>query len=186
MNWNSHSELEGLHAFLGPSKPHWVNYDLDKLELVWRNHEAARRGTQLHEYAHMAIKLGQKQPRSRKTVSMYVNDCIGWGLTPEQPLYYSPVAFGTADAIGLRMEVLRISDLKTGLARTKMLQLKVYAALFCLEYNYKPHELKAIELRIYQNNEIQYEEPDPDEIAHIMDRIVTFSKHVLELREEAN
>ncbi|MGW8178054.1 MAG: DUF2800 domain-containing protein [bacterium] len=162
-----------------------MNYNLEKLELTWGNAEAARRGTQLHEYAQMAIRLGQKQPRSQRTMCMYVNDCIGWGLTPEQPLFYSGIAFGTPDAIGFRKNVLRISDLKTGLTRAKMTQLEIYAALFCLEYGYKPHELDAIELRIYQNNEIQFEDADPDWIAHIMDKIITFSAHIQDIREEA-
>ena len=31
MNWNDHSKLVGLHAFLGASKYHWINYDAARL-----------------------------------------------------------------------------------------------------------------------------------------------------------
>lgn len=31
MNFNRHFELEGLHAFLGPSKYHWLNYSEEKM-----------------------------------------------------------------------------------------------------------------------------------------------------------
>ena len=31
----------------------------------------------------------------------YVNDGVGFKLTPEQILYYSPYCYGTADAISL-------------------------------------------------------------------------------------
>ena len=30
MDFNQHKELEGLHAFLGASKYHWINYSEDK------------------------------------------------------------------------------------------------------------------------------------------------------------
>jgi hypothetical protein len=63
-------------------------------------------------------------------------------------------------------------------------QLKVYAALFCLEYRYKPFEIKT-EVRIYQNDEIHAYEVDPDETFHIMDRIVYFDKLITQMRTEA-
>jgi hypothetical protein len=63
-------------------------------------------------------------------------------------------------------------------------QLEVYAALFCLEYRFKPFEIE-IELRIYQNDEVQIYEADPDVITHIMDKIVVFDKRINALRLEA-
>jgi hypothetical protein len=57
-------------------------------------------------------------------------------------------------------------------------------ALFCLEYRFKPLEIEA-ELRIYQHDEIQVYLPDPDNIFHIMDKIVTFDKRLDYLRVEA-
>ena len=97
MNFNEHSNLEGCHAFLGASKYHWIRYDQDKLTNAYSNFRAAAKGTELHNFAAQCIKLGQKLPRSRKTLNMYVNDAIGFKMIPEQVLYYSDNCFGTAD-----------------------------------------------------------------------------------------
>jgi hypothetical protein len=115
---------------------------------------------------------------------MYVNDAIGYRMTAEQMLFYSVNCFGTADAISFRNKVLRIHDLKTGTTPTSMKQLEVYAAMFCLEYGYKPYEID-IELRIYQNDDIMEEVPEADDIVHIMDKIVTFDKQIEILKAEA-
>lgn len=184
MLFNSHSELAGQHAFLSPSKYHWINYDEEKLDRVFTARMASQRGTDLHSFALEAIRLGVKLPKSPKTLHLYVNDAIGFRMKPEQPLYYSINAFGTVDTISFRRNKLRIHDLKTGLHPCSVHQLEVYAALFCLEYRFKPMEIK-IELRIYQNNEVQIYEPEPDDITHIMDKIVTFDKRINELRLEA-
>ena len=183
MRFNKHSDLVGLHAFLSASKYHWVNYDDEKLARVYTTAMAAQRGTELHALAHDLIRLGVKLPRTTKTLNMYVNDALGFRMTPEQVLFYSPNCFGTADAISFRRNVLRISDLKTGVTPSSEHQLEVYAALFCLEYGFKPFEIE-IELRIYQNDEVRIYEADPDLITHIMDKIVTFDKRINELRAE--
>lgn len=175
MIFKKHFELEGRHAFLSASKYHWINYDEDKLERVYATAQATRRGTELHELAHNLIRLGVKLPKSPQTLNMYVNDAIGYRMTPEQPLCYSENAFGTADAISFRKNKLRIHDLKTGVTEASVHQLEVYAAFFCLEYLFKPFEID-IELRIYQNDAVQVFEADPDVIFHIMDKIVTFDK----------
>lgn len=78
MNFNKHSNLEGLHAFLGASKYHWINYDEKKLIDSYTNFRAAQKGTELHEFAATCIKLRQKLPKSQKTLNMYVNDAIGY------------------------------------------------------------------------------------------------------------
>lgn len=184
MLFNKHSDLEGQHAFLSPSKYHWINYDDEKLDRVFTTRMAAQRGNDLHQFALDAIRLGVKLPKSAKTLHLYVNDAIGYRMTPEQVLFYSPNAFGTADTIAFRRNKLRIHDLKTGIHPASIHQLEVYAALFCLEYRYKPHEIE-IELRIYQNDEVQIFEADPDVITHIMDKIVTFDKRLNELIREA-
>jgi hypothetical protein len=145
---------------------------------------AAQRGTDLHAFAHEAIRLGVKLPSNKQTISLYVNDAIGYRMTPEQILYYSPNAFGTADTITFRRNKLRIHDLKTGLHPCSVHQLEVYAALFCLEYGFKPFDIE-IELRIYQANEAQIFEADPDVITHIMDKITSFDKRINQLRLEA-
>lgn len=144
---------------------------------------AAKRGTDLHELAHQAIRLGVKLPRNVKTLNMYVNDALGFRMSPEQPLYYSDNCFGTPDAIAFRRNFLRIHDLKTGITQTSERQLEVYAALFCLEYRVKPVEIQT-ELRIYQNDEVRIYDADPDTITHIMDKIVTFDKKITQLRME--
>ena len=184
MKFNAHSNLFGEHAFLSASNYHWLNYDLDKLTERYLNHMAVQRGTDLHDYAARAIKLGVKQAKSKQTICMYINDAIGYRMTPEQPLYYSPNCFGTADAISFQKNFLRIHDLKTGERDTSFNQLKVYAALFCLEYRYKPEELDGIELRIYQSNDVRVLNPQPDEIQRIMDIIELFDRHIEKLKME--
>lgn len=130
MNFNKHSNLEGQHAFLGASKYHWINYSEDKVAEAYSKFLATQKGTVLHAFAAQCISLGQKLPKSQKTLNMYVNDAIGFKMTPEQVLYYSDNCFGTADAILFRNGLLRIHDLKTGQIPAHMEQLEIYAALF--------------------------------------------------------
>jgi hypothetical protein len=190
MIFNSHSELIGLHAFLSPSKYHWINYDDDKLVQTFLRHKEAERGTRLHDIAAQLIRERIKLQASRKTLNMYVNDAIGYRMTPEQPLVYSANCFGTTDAISFRRNpksgnnLLRIHDLKNGLAPTSMHQLEAYAAMFCLEYHIPPGEIE-IELRIYQNDEIEELVPELEDIVHIMDRIVAFDRKIDQVRMEA-
>ena len=92
-------------------------------------------------------------------------------------LFYSENCFGTTDAIVFRNRMLRIHDLKTGVIPAHMEQLEIYAALFCLEYKIKPADID-IELRIYQSNQILYENPTAEIIVPIMDKIITFSENV--------
>lgn len=171
MNFNEHWNLAGRHAFLSPSQYHWVNYTPEKLIDRYYSSEAVKRGTELHEYASMAIRLGRKQPRNTDTVNMFINDAIGFMMTSEQPLYYSENCFGTADAISFEKNTLRIHDLKTGITEASMLQLEIYAAIFCLEYAANPENIQ-IELRIYQSNEKRIENPDPLYIQELMDKII--------------
>jgi len=185
MIFNRHSDLTGRHAFLSASKYHWINYDEDKLDRVYMAALAAQRGTELHAFAHEAIRLGVRLPRNSNTLNMYVNDAIGFRMSPEQVLFFSPNCFGTADAIGFKKEFLRIHDLKTGITPTSEKQLEVYAALFCLEYRMKPFEI-GVELRIYQSNEVRIYEPDPDDLMHLMDKIVVFDRRIEEIKQEVN
>ena len=183
MLFNKHLELAGRHSFLSPSKPAWIRYEEDKMDRVFHAFMAAQRGTELHAFAQQAIKLGIKQADTGATLNDYVNDAIGYRMTPEQTLYYSDVAFGQVDAIAFRDLILRIHDLKTGVSEITFDQLKVYAALFCLEYRYKPAEIE-IELRIYQNDMVKVYVPDDYEIVLIMEKIVSFDKRIKELRSE--
>ena len=184
MIFNSHSQHVGRHAFLGASKYHWTNYDEEKLDRVYLRYLAIQRGNELHAFAYNAIRLGVKLPRTQKTLNMYINDAIGFRMTPEQILYYSENSFGTADTICFRRNMLRIHDLKTGYSPVSMRQLEVYAALFCLEYKMKPFEIE-MELRIYQHDDVQILTADPDLIMHIMDKIVAFDKRIDAIRMEA-
>ena len=183
MIFNKHSELEGQHAFLGASKYHWINYDEEKVAEAYSNFLATQKGTILHEYAAMSIKIGQKLPRSNKTLNSYVNDAIGFRMIPEQVLYYSENCFGTADAISFRNNLLRIHDLKTGRIPAHMEQLEIYAALFCLEYRKKPSEID-MELRIYQSDDILVHNPTVEDIVPIMDRIVSFDNVINRIKEQ--
>jgi len=175
--FNSHSDLQGKHAFLSPSGYHWLNYTDQKLEARFISMSAARRGSDLHALAHEAIRLAVKLSRANLALSTYVNDAIGYKMNCEQPLYFSPNCFGTADTIAFRRGKLRIHDLKTGISSSSFKQLEVYAAIFCLEYQIDPYEIE-VELRIYQGDEIRVSNPDPDVIADIMDKIVDFDKQI--------
>ena len=183
MNFNRHSQLEGQHAFLGASKYHWINYDEDKLAETYAKHLATLRGTELHEFARQCINLGIRLPKTQRTLNMYVNDAIGYKMTPEQPLFYSVNCYGTADAICFRKNLLRIHDLKTGTSPASMHQLEIYAALFCLEYDYKPSDIDT-ELRIYQSDESHIYIPEPKDIANIMNKIVVFDKRIEKMKSE--
>lgn len=184
MIFNDHSALVGMHAFLSASKYSWVNYSDSKLVDTYSNFQAAQRGTELHEFAKEAIRLGIKLPKSSKTLNMYVNDALGYRMTPEQVLFYSSNCFGTADAISFKNGLLRIHDLKTGVTPVSMTQLEIYASLFCLEYKVKPSEIN-VELRIYQNDDIQTHIPEVERLMAIMDKIISFDRIIEELKAEA-
>jgi len=184
MIFNDHSRLAGMHALLSASKYHWVNYDDQKLQAFYTAQQAAIRGTRFHTLAAELIRMEVNLPKNSKTLNMYVNDALGFRMKPEVVLFYSDVAFGTADAIGFRRNKLRIHDLKMGISATKITQLEVYAALFCLEYSVKPMDIE-IELRIYQSDEARITEGDPDGITHIMSKIVDFDRRIQQWRQEA-
>ena len=183
MKFLKHSNLEGKHAFLGASKFHWIRYSDDKIAESYKKFCDIQRGTELHELAHMLIKMNTRLPDEPKTLNMFVNDAIGFHMESEQILLYSENCFGTADAISFRNNILRVHDLKTGETKTHMEQLMIYAALFCLEYKVKPGNIQII-LRIYQNDEIIELEPDADDISHVMDRVITADKIISSLREQ--
>ena len=185
MNFKKHGNLDGMHAFLGASKYHWINYDDDKLVQSYLSSLAVQRGTELHDFACQCIKLKIKLPKTRKTLNMYVNDALHYSLTPEQPLYFSRNCFGTADGISFdeKTSFLRIHDLKTGATPAHMEQLQIYAALFCLEYHKKPSQI-GMELRIYQNDEIQVCIPEYEDIDRIMSTIVRFDDKIEKMKLE--
>jgi hypothetical protein len=113
-------------------------------------------------------------------------------MATEVVLFYSDRFFGTADAICFRTdrktgrEVLRIHDLKTGVVGEPdkhFEQLKVYAALFCLEYKQKPNDIE-ISLGVYKKDEVAFCEPDPEEIVFIMNKIIHLDKLLVKIDNE--
>lgn len=183
MNFVKHLDLEGLHAPFSASQPFWLRYDDEKIITSYRNKKSAQLGSALHEWAKQTIDLRIKQPRSKKTLYSYVNDAIGFRMSTEVVLFYSPYFFGTADTICFRNNVLRIHDLKTGVSKVHVEQLRVYAALFCLEYRVDPREIDII-LRIYQNDDFQEEIADSNEIKAIMEKIIHSDKLIQEIEAE--
>ena len=177
MRWNTHY-VGDEHAFLSPSQYHWINYSDDKLVGKFKKRLAAQEGSELHEFASMAIQKGIRlEKRGRNSLAEFVNDSIGHRMESEQLLYYSEHCFGTADAISFRRNKLMIFDLKTGTTAASFMQLMIYAAIFCLEY--KKDTLKIhFELRIYQNGEIHISQPDPKEVKGIMGAIIHKVKQI--------
>ena len=199
MIFNKHSDYEGKHAVLSASKYSWLNYDDEKIMMAYVNSFATTIGTLVHDYA--KDKILYRQPmednRSEKNALLlhllkndipcqvialdnlfynlmpYVNDAIGYKMTPEQVLYYSDYSFGTADAISYGRNLLRIHDLKTGQSPASMDQLMIYAAWFYLEYKKEANFQKSrTELRIYQNQEVIVHTPTSQEISQVMEKVI--------------
>lgn len=209
MLWNNHYKdvPEGAHAMLGASQHAWLNYDEEKLFIFYKRKYAQAIGTWTHDYARRYIRWGQKARSGDKTGlfvhlldnhipanaininalfdtwKLYVNDAIQNRMHPEQVLYFSRNSFGTADAISFRRNKLKIFDLKTGEGKASMAQLYIYAALFCLEYEYSPGEIE-METRIYQSGDYVIEHPEASDILPIMDQIETFDDLLERYKEE--
>lgn len=214
MLWNNHSKdvPKGSHALLGASRCSWLNYDEDDLYNAYKRQYATAMGTSLHELAadliENRIRLSKRDthlvllhliknhiPRDvieeefdRIMINLvpYVEDGIGYRMRVEQPLFYSQNAFGTADSIIFdeKKRLLRVHDYKSGTTPVHMEQLYIYAALFCLEYEFKPGDLN-FELRIYQNGEQLIDKPEVDIILPIMDEIVRKDKLIEQFKEGA-
>lgn len=118
-----------------------------------------------------------------EAVRFYINDGVGFRMNTEQCLYYSDHIFGHADTICFRNNFLRIHDLKTGSNPAHMEQLEVYAALFCLEYKTKPSDIQ-IELRLYQWDGVEIENPDSEVLTPIIDKIITNEKIAADVEKE--
>ena len=174
MNFNRHLELRDKHALLSPSKPYWLNYSPEQIRSYIIAQQASARGTRLHDLAARLIEEGYKLRGSTQTLVSYVNDAIGYGMTPEVGLKYSDNCFGHADAIEYSRGVLRVHDLKTGTGPVHMEQLEIYAALFLLEYErifgVSPANTK-VNLRIYQNDDIQEYCPTQDRMEEVVQTI---------------
>jgi len=176
MNWKNYSHLRGKHAFLSPSRYHWLNYNGEKLVTTYKNHKRTALGTRYHEVASELIQLAVRLPNTQASFNMFVNDAIGFRMSSEVMLYYSPNCYGTADAISFDKGYLRIHDLKTGVSPGSIDQLMIYAGLFCLDYEIKPAELDHIFLRMYQSDEVTEYAPTAADVFDVVNRIVESDK----------
>ena len=149
----------------------------------YQNHRKAQLGTRIHELAAELIDLKIRLPNTTATLNMYVNDGIGYRMRTEQLLYYSDNVFGTADTISFVDNELRIHDLKTGDHPGSLLQLQIYAAIFCLQYRWDPSDLTFC-LQIYQSDEILASSPRPEEISSVMKKIVEHNELLETLKGE--
>lgn len=201
MIWKDYSRLKDAHAFCGASNYRWRNYDAEKLIQSKINSYAKEIGTLLHKRAEHYILKPKKMIKSSKisiydyltidndipesaididrlfpNLMNYVNETISFGMDPEITLYFSDELFGKADAISWEDGVLRISDLKTGDTPASFMQLENYATFFCLDYKIKPSQIKKLEFRIYQNNEVLFADPDPHILNPIIEQAIEFNK----------
>lgn len=212
MNFNKHFQQEGKHALLSASSWRWLNDDRESLIKRITSQYAQTIGTILHAIAYKHIKYRIKMNKyDKKNVMLellangvpgvvvdaldfdkmfenlmaYVNDGVGFKMHPEVVLYYSDNFFGTTDAISFNENdrVLRIHDYKSGVIPAHIEQLEIYAALFCLEYRFKPHEIDT-HLRIYQSNEVLCHDPEPEEIKTIIDTIVSHDQFITQIKKE--
>lgn len=199
MIFNKHSEYEGKHAILSASKYHWLKDSDEELIARYNSSFAQQIGTVAHAYAKKRIehRMPMEDCRAEKNALLlylldngipfqvidldrlfynlvpYVNDSIGFKMTPELLLLYSDCMFGTADSLSYSRNVLRIHDLKTGGTPASMDQLMIYAGLFYLEYKKQVNFQKSrTELRIYQNQEVLCHTPTNSDISGVMERII--------------
>lgn len=179
--FSNHSNRD--HAFLSPSKYHWIRYDKEKFIKAYNNYKAVERGTKLHEIAEALITEKIVQKKSHETFRMYVNDAIRYRMEPEKELRYSDLLFGTVDALSFRDGLLRIHDLKTGTTPAHFDQLMIYAGLFCLVNYIDPFDIR-FELRIYQNDEVLIKEPESTEVQQYIDSMLEKLDWARELMEQ--
>lgn len=141
------------------------------------------------DYAKKLIShLNDIQREVFEALKCYINDGVGYKMSTEWPIWYgSDKIFGHADTLSFRDNFLRIHDLKTGANPAHMEQLEIYAALFCLQYgqkyNFKPGDIK-IELRLYQWDEIIVFNPTVEDLAPIIDKIITINKIAEDVEKE--
>lgn len=167
-----------LHSFASGNIKAYESYDEENLDDVrkgFRNYVRGRYPLDQDKTASLAFmfldNMRYVPEESWLSVAQFINDGCQYKMNSEQPLWYSDNAFGTTDAISFYRNKLRIHDLKTGDTPAKLMQLNIYAALFCLEYHKQPDQIK-IELAIYQFGNVTKESPDPKDIRDLMDLIV--------------
>lgn len=167
-----------LHSFACGNIKAYESYDEENMDDVrkgFRNFVRGRYRLDDEKTAPLAFSFLDNMhyvpEESWRSVAQFINDGCQYKMNAEQALYYSDNAFGTTDAISFYRNKLRIHDLKTGDIPAKMLQLELYAALFCLEYHKQPEQIK-IELAVYQFGEVLRDSPNPKDIRELMDIII--------------
>lgn len=184
MIWKNYSHLEGTHAFLSPSRYHWLNYSPERLVEAYKNHMRVGLGTRYHTLAAELIRLAVRLPNTAAPINSFVNDAIGFRMTPEVLLYYSMRCYGMADAISYSSGILRIHDLKTGSDSGSISQLLIYAGLFCLDYGINiTKDLSQTCLRIYHTEVIEYM-PTNKDMVDIVSKIIEADR-IIKLTDES-
>lgn len=179
----------GDHAFIGASTySRWWNHTPEEAGAIFRNLKAAERGTKLHAMAADDIRMCMGRPKNGQTYNRYVNDAIGYYMKPEVGLYFSPYAFGTADAISFDNGKLRIHDLKTGtVSKPSMHQLETYAAYFFMQYGtkfgFKPTDIDT-ELRLYWCDTVIKAKPKPADIQVVMNKISVVNSYIEQIAKD--
>lgn len=172
------------HALFSASNYHWINYPIEKMMEKVSEEDAKKMGSDLHSLACQLITMKVKLPDVEQTLNMYVNDCILYGMYPEKQLWFSEEFHGTADAMTVdENTILKVSDLKTGKIKASMNQLKVYVALFCLECRCSPSDFSEIQMRIYQNNSVNFQIAEADDILPIMDKMMTIDRLIRKMKD---
>lgn len=207
MRFNDHYDLKGKHAILGASKYQWLNYDDERFSGYCKGYFAQTIGTVLHEFAAKRIRMRLRLHKGDRdsvlfylmdhgipkyaidmdlifpNLMMYINDGIGFEMSPEVTLKYSDNCFGTTDCVMFdeRKRVLRISDYKSGSVPASMNQLLIYDAMFCLEYGLRPDKITVVN-SIYQNMDILTEEPDAETVKAVMDLVVSRNRVIDQMK----
>lgn len=140
------------HAVFSPSEKYWVNYDRARIIQRYDQVIAIERGTALHELAAKCIDLKIHLDPCEGVIATYVSDCISYKMDTEVELVFTNEINGTADAIRYDREsnTLYVFDLKTGSTKASLVQVMIYAALWCCVHNRDPLTL-SYDLRIYHN-----------------------------------
>lgn len=212
MNFTRHLDKAGKHALLSASTWRWINDTPDEMLQRITSQYASQCGTILHSFAEKHIRhLIKLNKYDKKNVILelasngiprmvidqidmdvvfenlfnYVNDAIGFRMTPEVVLMYSDNMWGSADAIAFdeRERFLRIHDYKSGFGPVFMEQVMIYEALFCLEYDYKPEEINS-ELRIYKSGQIIFHTPSPEEINFYIEQTINADRIIQKIKKE--
>ena len=209
MIFQQHLEYQGKHSKLPPSRAHsLITKTPEQLYQLMVSSYATEIGDICHEFAAERIRYSIKLTNTRAdknnllirllsngvpyyaididriypTIHNYVNDAINFGLKPEVVLVYTPDVFGTADAIDFNNGILRIFDLKTGSTPAHIEQLIYYLSYWALEYPLEFKELKEVELRIYQSNDVIVSKPTREDFMPVIDKIVSDAKFIQEIR----